>query len=144
VNLSLFDEFELSEEGCRDIFPLVVRTETVPKLTELQNSCALTDEMPLNAPLPEWVHAQTTHATLEKKEDEFVVKVVKQIIYVDGVRYELQEIYGIGNADWCSDGAHGNDSGKECVVCLSEPRDTTVLPCRHMVSAFLARDIKSG
>ncbi|KAG6403751.1 hypothetical protein SASPL_135982 [Salvia splendens] len=25
-----------------------------------------------------------------------------------------------------------NDPGKECVICLSEPRDTTVLPCRHM------------
>ena len=22
--------------------------------------------------------------------------------------------------------------GRECVICLSEPRDTTVLPCRHM------------
>ncbi|PHT88196.1 hypothetical protein T459_10302 [Capsicum annuum] len=26
----------------------------------------------------------------------------------------------------------GNDLGKECVICLSEPRNTTVLPCRHM------------
>jgi hypothetical protein len=23
-------------------------------------------------------------------------------------------------------------SGSECVICLTEPRDTTVLPCRHM------------
>ncbi|PHT47605.1 hypothetical protein CQW23_11813 [Capsicum baccatum] len=26
----------------------------------------------------------------------------------------------------------GNDLGKECVICLSEPRNTTVLPCQHM------------
>ena len=29
-------------------------------------------------------------------------------------------------------GDEGGESGKECVVCLSETRDTTVLPCRHM------------
>lgn len=52
-------------------------------------------------------------------------------IWVDGVSYELQEIYGIeSNSGPTSE----TDHGKECVVCLSEPRDTTVLPCRHMVS----------
>ncbi|CAO2179935.1 unnamed protein product [Urochloa humidicola] len=41
-----------------------------------------------------------------------------------------KEIYGIGNtADENND---EDESGKECVICLSEPRDTTVLPCRHM------------
>jgi len=24
------------------------------------------------------------------------------------------------------------DIGRECVICMTEPRDTTVLPCRHM------------
>ncbi|GKD50351.1 hypothetical protein Tco_1279327, partial [Tanacetum coccineum] len=40
-----------------------------------------------------------------------------------------REIYGIGNLvdDVDSD---GNDHDKECVICLSEPRDTTVLPFR--------------
>ncbi|KAF3684643.1 putative trypsin inhibitor 1-like [Capsicum annuum] len=33
----------------------------------------------------------------------------------------------------------GNDLGKKCVICLSEPRNTTVLPCRHMPS-----DVASG
>lgn len=32
-----------------------------------------------------------------------------------------------------SDENGDNDSGKECVIRLSEPRDTAVLPCRHMV-----------
>ncbi|TKY53435.1 E3 ubiquitin-protein ligase LOG2 [Spatholobus suberectus] len=29
---------------------------------------------------------------------EFQVKVVKQILWVNGMRYELKEIYGIGNS----------------------------------------------
>ncbi|MFS7973428.1 hypothetical protein Hanom_Chr09g00856451 [Helianthus anomalus] len=41
------------------------------------------------------------------------------------MQYELQEIYGIGNLV-------GNNPGKECLLCLSEPRDTTLL-CRHVV-----------
>lgn len=131
VDLSLFEERELLDEGHGEIFPLVVRTETVRKVPPPDRVQAR-DEVPLDAPLPEWMHAQMTHAVLEKKEDEYSVKVAKQIIYVEGVRYELQEIYGIENADGSRDGIHGNDSGKECVICLSELRDTTVLPCRHM------------
>ncbi|GJV42430.1 hypothetical protein Tco_1420870 [Tanacetum coccineum] len=50
-------------------------------------------------------------------------------MWVNEMRYELQEIFRIGNL---VDGADfdGNDPDKECVICLSEPRDTTVLPCR--------------
>lgn len=130
VNLSLFDERELLDEGNGDVSPMVVRTETVPK-----TPCNCEDaknEIPLNGPLPAWVHAQTTHAALEKKDGTYQVKVAKQIIYVEGVRYELQEIYGIENADGSEEGTYGNDCGKDCVICLSELRDTTVLPCRHM------------
>eukprot|EP00250_Pteridium_aquilinum_P005883 c15907_g1_i1 orf=756-1799(+) len=131
VDLSLFDECELLDEENGEVFPLVVRTETVPKAPPLEHGQAIV-ETPLNAPLPKWVHAQTTHAVLEKKDNDYQVKVAKQIIYVEGVRYELQEIYGIENTDGSDEGAYGNDCGKECVICLSELRDTTVLPCRHM------------
>ncbi|KAL6615187.1 hypothetical protein ACP70R_037457 [Stipagrostis hirtigluma subsp. patula] len=55
---------------------------------------------------------------------------VPQILWLHGTRYVLQEIYGIGNT--ADRNGHEDDSGKECVICLSEPRDTTVLPCRHM------------
>ncbi|MCO5570101.1 hypothetical protein L7F22_023817 [Adiantum nelumboides] len=131
VNLSLFDEHELLDEGTGEISPMVVRTETVPKASFLNSEQAKFD-IPVNAPLPTWVHAQTTHAALEKKDGTYQVKVAKQIIYIEGVRYELQEIYGIENADGSDEGAYGNDCGKDCVICLSELRDTTVLPCRHM------------
>lgn len=30
-----------------------------------------------------------------------------------------------------------DDPGKECVICLTEPKDTAVLPCRHMVRIYL-------
>ncbi|KAL0347203.1 UNVERIFIED_CONTAM: putative E3 ubiquitin-protein ligase LOG2 [Sesamum calycinum] len=75
-------------------------------------------------------NSQITQAVFENDKGEYHVKVVKQILWVNGIRYELQEIYGIGNT--VEDDFDGSDPGKECVICLSEPRDTTVLPCRHM------------
>jgi Zinc finger, C3HC4 type (RING finger) len=68
--------------------------------------------------------------------------VLKQKIWVDGTSYELQEIYGLEQAGkrpaGGSTGAAGGSSAAEeaeerlCVICLVNPRDTTVLPCRHM------------
>ncbi|KAK7832271.1 putative e3 ubiquitin-protein ligase lul4 [Quercus suber] len=74
---------------------------------------------------------QITQAVLEKNNDEhFQVRVVKQILWIDGFRYELREIYGIGSSE--AEGFDDSDPGKECVICMTEPKDTAVLPCRHM------------
>jgi len=105
----------------------------------------------------------------------YELRVVKQKIWVAGVSYELQEIYGMGAAASAASAAaaaaassaaaapppsNANDEPgtattgmatalsdantaisssstaaeeeRLCVVCLCEPRDTTVLPCRHM------------
>ncbi|KAJ7947800.1 RING finger protein [Quillaja saponaria] len=118
IDFSMFDEAELTKDGDMEVYPLVVKAETYPlnnRETDGNLGC----------------NCQVTLATFEKREkSEYQVRVRKQILWVNGNRYELQEIYGIGNAG-DSDFA-GNDSGRECVICLSEPRDTTVLPCRHM------------
>ncbi|CAM6089782.1 unnamed protein product [Calypogeia fissa] len=129
VNLALFDERELAKEE-NSIYPLVVRTETLGK--DPPANFSLYDELPIGAPVPKWVHCQTTQAIIEKKDDgTFKVRVIRQTLWVEGRYYELQEIYGIENAG-VGTGFDGNDAGKECVICMSEPRDTTVLPCRHM------------
>lgn len=118
VDSSLLDEMDVGKNGNVEIYPLVVKAEACPlSATETGSSSAR--------------NSQITQAMIEKVKDEYKARVVKQILWVNGMRYELQEIYGIGNA--VEGDFDGNDSGKECVICLSEPRDTTVLPCRHMV-----------
>ena len=130
VKLSAFELSDLLEVK-DEVYPLVLRAETSEssRTTRNENSIII-DTKVVGAPLPKHVGAQTTNCILEEKEGEFSVKVIKQIIWVEGTRYELQEIYGIETVDG---GINSNEFGKECVVCLSEPRDTTVLPCRHMV-----------
>jgi len=86
--------------------------------------------------------AHLTLGLVEKHSDgQFVLKALKQKLYVDGLCYLLQEIYGIENK--VVDGGYGGytdalgddeveDTGAECVVCMSDMRDTLILPCRHL------------
>lgn len=122
IDLSMFEESELLGVGDKDIiYPLVVKAEVVPSDDETESD---------GTPVSGSTNSQITQAVFDKEKGEYHVKVVKQILWVSGMRYELQEIYGIGNS--VEGDTDGNDPGKECVICLSEPRDTTVLPCRHM------------
>ncbi|KAJ6815258.1 putative E3 ubiquitin-protein ligase LOG2 [Iris pallida] len=116
IDFSMFEEAELMKEGEMDVYPVAIKAEASP-----------TDEQ---GPVSEALNSQITQAVFEKDKGEYRLRVVKQILWVNGTRYELQEIYGIGNS--VDSDFDGNDPGKECVICLSEPRDTTVLPCRHM------------
>ncbi|XP_028776007.1 probable E3 ubiquitin-protein ligase LOG2 [Neltuma alba] len=120
IDFSIFEESELSEAGVRDVFPLAVKADASCEKQDGSNENLTSGNR----------NSQITLAAFGKEKGEFRVKVVKQILWVNEMRYELQEIYGIGNS--VESDLDENDSGKECVICLSEPRDTTVLPCRHM------------
>mmetsp|Transcript_10970 Transcript_10970/g.26391 ORF Transcript_10970/g.26391 Transcript_10970/m.26391 type:complete len:316 (+) Transcript_10970:129-1076(+) len=75
---------------------------------------------------PNRVQSQSTFATFKSNSDgSLSIAVIKQKIQVQGHAYELQEIYGIEQSE-------DTDNTKECVICMSAPKDTTVLPCRHM------------
>lgn len=140
----------------------------------------------LEGPTPRQSHSLV--ATIEKSlpDESYSIKPLKQLIFVDGVQYILQDIYGIehkqlftgGRAKTSrepgssnsqkksqslqsnlnlSDGASlasidcslGNKQNRgskisnqhkslssentfECVICMSEERDTMLLPCRHL------------
>jgi len=104
-------------------------------------------QLEVGGPFALWSQAQTTYAKLKQDEHgEWQIQVLKQKIWVKGVSYELQEIYGMEAANrkhHSSTEASGGPSGAagvsydeleggECVICMSSDRDTMVLPCRHM------------
>ncbi|CDQ63959.1 unnamed protein product [Oncorhynchus mykiss] len=82
-------------------------------------------------------HSHVLLATFEKHMDgSYCVKPLKQKQVVDGVSYLLQEIYGIENKYNSQESKvvddEISDNSAECVVCLSDVRDTLILPCRHL------------
>lgn len=58
-------------------------------------------------------------------------KPIIQRLSVDGLTFILKEIYGIENKEE-SGGGRDDDDNSECVVCMSDIRDTMALPCRHL------------
>ncbi|KAF5946012.1 hypothetical protein HYC85_016240 [Camellia sinensis] len=125
IDLGFFDINDLSKPlRGEDVFPLVISAESI--LPSLAKDAQLDESTVTIAP-----NAQITQAVLEKNdESHFQVKVIKQILWVDAVRYELREIYGISSSNDVT--INDNDSGKECVICMTDPKDTAILPCRHM------------
>lgn len=126
IDLGFFELDDLAKPSPgEDVYPLVISAATsLPSHLDEHVSETMQDTSP---------HMQITQAVLEKNNgDPFQVRVIRQILWIDGVRYELREIFGIGSS--AVEGFDDNDPGKECVICMTEPKDTAVLPCRHMVS----------
>nr|GEV42447.1 probable E3 ubiquitin-protein ligase LUL4 [Tanacetum cinerariifolium] len=126
IDLGFFELDALSKSSSgEDVYPLVICAEiNVPLVSPDEHHYV---PLPNTTTTP---HMQITQAVLEKNNDNpFKVKVMRQILWIDGVRYELREIYGISQSEEKFDDA---GSGEECVICLTEPKNTAVLPCRHM------------
>ncbi|XP_008435208.1 RING finger protein 157 isoform X3 [Poecilia reticulata] len=118
VNLSEWADEELLFDMDKEIFPMVVQ--------------AVVDEGEDHLG-----HSHILLATFEKHMDgSYCVKPLKQKQVVDGVSYLLQEIYGIENKYNSQESKVADDeisdNSAECVVCLSDVRDTLILPCRHL------------
>ncbi|XP_029933492.1 E3 ubiquitin ligase RNF157 isoform X2 [Myripristis murdjan] len=118
VNLSEWADDELLFDMDKEIFPMVVQ--------------AVVDEGE-----DHMGHSHVLLATFEKHMDgSYCVKPLKQKQVVDGVSYLLQEIYGIENKYNSQESKVADDeisdNSAECVVCLSDVRDTLILPCRHL------------
>lgn len=88
---------------------------------------------------PYYVSEQFTKISLSRNENGMILlRAEDQYIKLRNKNFSLLEIFGkpltsIRSAassptSYCSDGL----SNRECIVCMSEVKDTIVLPCRHM------------
>jgi hypothetical protein len=79
--------------------------------------------------------AHLTIGLVKRHSDgHYVLKALKQKLYVDGLCYLLQDNKVVeggypGYSDALGDD-EVEDTGAECVVCMSDMRDTLILPCR--------------
>eukprot|EP01125_Pyxidicula_operculata_P009330 TRINITY_DN3072_c0_g1_i1.p1 TRINITY_DN3072_c0_g1~~TRINITY_DN3072_c0_g1_i1.p1 ORF type:complete len:330 (-),score=58.62 TRINITY_DN3072_c0_g1_i1:63-1052(-) len=72
------------------------------------------------------VSSQITYATLYKSgnENEWEIKPLKQKLVYDDVPYVVYDIFGLDH--------NSTSPPEECVICMTEIRDTVVIPCRHL------------
>uniref|UniRef100_A0A3B3QKR1 E3 ubiquitin-protein ligase n=1 Tax=Paramormyrops kingsleyae TaxID=1676925 RepID=A0A3B3QKR1_9TELE len=117
IDFTEWKEEELSFDLDRGVFPMVIQA-VVDEGDEVSG------------------HAHVLLAAFERHVDgSFSVKPLKQKQIVDRVSYLLQEIYGIenkNNQETKPTDDENSDNSNECVVCLSDLRDTLILPCRHL------------
>lgn len=80
--------------------------------------------------------SHVTMGSVDKYSDgSYSLKPLKQKLFCDGILYLLQEIYGIENKNTCrkiDDEESDAENSAECVICMSDVRDTLILPCRHL------------
>ncbi|CAN6204675.1 unnamed protein product [Urochloa humidicola] len=122
VDLSLFEESELTNVGKGGVFPIALKVEAEHSINHDEAAQSL-----------------VKFAIFVKKDnEEYAGRVIKQTLWLHGSRYILQEIYGAGKT---SEKSLDDDPETMCAICLLKPRTTTILPCRHMVSNTIILNI---
>lgn len=103
----------------------------------LNPSLAAPQPLALSDSLLDNYHSHATLATFEIAGGHqgdpqlYSLRPLAQKVMINGVAYLLKEIYGIEQKEDAGE-AQDEDDSSECVVCMSDARDTLVLPCRHL------------
>lgn len=63
----------------------------------------------------------------------FNCKLVKQFLQIGRQVYELNDVFDLAADDVSGD---ENEENEMCVICMFSPKDTTILPCRHMCTCY--------
>eukprot|EP00929_Paragymnodinium_shiwhaense_P115634 TRINITY_DN84625_c0_g1_i1.p1 TRINITY_DN84625_c0_g1~~TRINITY_DN84625_c0_g1_i1.p1 ORF type:complete len:321 (+),score=64.47 TRINITY_DN84625_c0_g1_i1:139-1101(+) len=91
-------------------------------------------------PEPNAVSRQLSYIKLSEADGRLVASLSKQKVIIGETCRELSTLYGnfvrpkrAGQGDALgNEVANGGGDGADCVICLSNPRDTVIIPCRHV------------
>ncbi|ORY37123.1 hypothetical protein LY90DRAFT_55624 [Neocallimastix californiae] len=102
-------------------YPLIIVIESLDKKDEKANDSS--------------IKYQSTFLKLEisNETNQYNIKSIDQKVMIKNNLYRLQEIYGFTDETDAEQVVTNEvNTSIECVICLSEPRNTVVLPCRHL------------
>ena len=95
-------------------------------LEEKLRSFGLTNIEHVDAPDPICVNTLQVYCAIRVISGVAKLKVVTQKCVVQNRGYFMSELYGLG------DMSKEEGEGRECVICMTNDRDTCVMPCRHV------------
>lgn len=76
------------------------------------------------------LHGHEGTPAAEPREQPWSVQVYAQKLQYGEQVFVLHELFGVSSA--LTEEVDSEIGSGECIICLAEPRDTAVLPCRHM------------
>ena len=74
---------------------------------------------------------------------------IKQTLFTNNELYKLDDIYGMEEEEALTgvavDGVADDDEANVCVICITDEKDTTIMPCRHMcLCSACANDLRKN
>jgi len=113
LNMNNRSEDELKENEENHTYPVIISIEAIP-----------VDECEADSKEKKILSLTTLATILKCSDDTYEIKPIEQKIIYGGVTYLVHDIYGIDQ--------NSSATPDECVICLTEMRDTVVIPCRHL------------
>eukprot|EP00747_Dinoflagellata_sp_TGD_P167994 gnl/TRDRNA2_/TRDRNA2_193434_c0_seq1.p1 gnl/TRDRNA2_/TRDRNA2_193434_c0~~gnl/TRDRNA2_/TRDRNA2_193434_c0_seq1.p1 ORF type:complete len:425 (+),score=82.24 gnl/TRDRNA2_/TRDRNA2_193434_c0_seq1:85-1359(+) len=115
-------QLEYDPQRPRDI-PLAVRLEA--DMDENRSPCVQYTYI-------SWQACSVSESS-SRKRPRWSAHIFAQKFLYEGQLFVLHEVFGVWSKLASLEAeAAGEGGSSECVICLCEPRDTAVLPCRHM------------
>uniref|UniRef100_A0A6B2LDS1 RING-type E3 ubiquitin transferase n=1 Tax=Arcella intermedia TaxID=1963864 RepID=A0A6B2LDS1_9EUKA len=112
LNLTSRPESDLTYDPNTNQYPIIINLQALPDTIPLDDTATS-------------ILSQTTYAIILKCSDgSYEMKAIEQQIMSGETSYVVQDIYGIDQ--------NSKAPPDECVICMTEYRDTVALPCRHM------------
>jgi len=138
INISLFKPEDLIFDIVKKRYPIILYVTSIFKEDILMGSSMMLDSKedeiiektePTNK--MDMTNCQITYLNILLKDrvDVGVEVLYQKILYLN-MPYMIHDIYGVEAS-----------SAGDCVICMTEPRNVVVLPCKHMCLCIACADI---
>ena len=91
-----------------------------------KDTCSRILRLSLDEPEPASVEMLQVYCAMRVVSSVPKIKVITEKCVVQNQGYFMCELYGLGDI------SKSEGEGSECVICMTNTRDTCVMPCRHV------------
>jgi len=121
-------EYKVLQQGLGQIFKLphegAVKIDEIREESSIYNVIIVIESTDCTLETEWSIKSQITCCNFTQSDTGlYDLRLMKQKILYQGVHYILHDIFGLDSTTAIAE---------ECVICMSEPKDTVCIPCRHL------------